>query len=218
LIKKLKCFLLVSAMFFMSSHASAGISVVDGVITVEGEITDRESEEFVRLGLEKIPSKVIFKNSPGGTLKAGLRIGRWMTGKNITTVVNGYCASTCALAFLGGDRREFSTTTPYSFLYFHLGSLSDQKMVDPLDESTAIMFRWVEYRTKQLPINVFFKQSILNLKLPGGGLAFFPASDEQVSKYGSSTFICRGDEARRPIDCEKNDAISAMSLGIITPQ
>lgn len=207
----LSCLLL-----FFSVETFAGVTYDNGVITLEGVINDADSEELVRLGFQHKPEKIIFKNSPGGTLKTALRIGRWMVARNITAVVSGYCVSACALAVLGADKREFDAGVPYSLLYFHMGYSPDQQMATADEDSTVTMFNWFAYRTRQDPINTIFKEAILNLTMPSGGIAFFPVGGASALKYGSNTFICKGDEARIPIDCKKNDQIDALSLGIIT--
>ncbi len=215
----LKKYIFLSCAFFiLSGTAVAGVTYDNGVITLEGVINDTDSEELVRLGFQHKPEKIIFKNSPGGTLKTALRIGRWMLGRNITAVVSGYCASACALAVLGADKREFDARVPYSSLYFHMGYSPDQQMATADEDSTVTMFNWISYRTRQEPINAIFKEAILNLTMPSGGIAFFPVGGASALRYGSNTFICKGDEARIPIDCKKNDQIDALSLGIITQQ
>ena len=67
---------------------------------------------------------IVVFNSAGGELNEGLRIGEFLTSNNIGSAVkkNGMCASSCALAFLGGRSKDNSKLLilPYSSkLGFH---------------------------------------------------------------------------------------------------
>ena len=60
--------------------------------------------------LEKIvsPGSSLCLNSPGGDFIEGLAIAEWLTGKNVTTVIDdgASCYSACAIAFMGGSEWE----------------------------------------------------------------------------------------------------------------
>ncbi len=75
-------------------------------IVVSGELKSGDETIFsnVAEGLDAI-SAVIF-NSPGGTFSVGLAIGRSVRSYHLATIVtSGHtCASSCALAWLGGGR------------------------------------------------------------------------------------------------------------------
>lgn len=56
------------------------------------------------------PLRVLYLNSPGGALKAGLDIGRLVRRAGLTTAVEAdrhVCDSACTLAFAGGVRRHY---------------------------------------------------------------------------------------------------------------
>ena len=74
--------------------------------------------------LSKNRQTIVVFNSTGGELNEGLRIGEFLTSNNIGSAVkkNGMCASSCALAFLGGRAKDNSKllVLPYSSkLGFH---------------------------------------------------------------------------------------------------
>jgi hypothetical protein len=55
------------------------------------------------------PLRVLYLNSPGGNLQAGLEIGRQVRRAGLTTAVQAdrhVCDSACTLAFAGGVRRH----------------------------------------------------------------------------------------------------------------
>lgn len=60
--------------------------------------------------LDKVasPGSSLCLDSPGGDFIEGLAIAEWLTGKNVTTVIdNGaLCYSACAIAFMGGSEWE----------------------------------------------------------------------------------------------------------------
>jgi hypothetical protein len=88
-------------------------------IYATGEIDDGAAKRLTTLISEKrIPvASVLFLHSPGGSLLAGMELGRVIRANSLFTYVGqfnagqkfapapGYCYSSCALAFLGGEYR-----------------------------------------------------------------------------------------------------------------
>lgn len=64
--------------------------------------------------------RVVELGSMGGLTYEGLKIGRLLRKRSITTVVANNCYSSCALIFLGGERRI--VPTPHWALGFHRAS------------------------------------------------------------------------------------------------
>jgi hypothetical protein len=94
-----------------------------GIIILKGEIAygDGARFEVAARALEsrispEIPILVGFVSSPGGNLDAGIRIGKWIHSRRYMTVVDGDCASSCALAWAAGASRAIN---PNSSVYFH---------------------------------------------------------------------------------------------------
>lgn len=74
------------------------------VIVFSGEVIETDAIRFRRLiDAQDSISAVIFENSPGGDLEAGIEIGKLVREQRLPTVALGYCASACGLAWLGGD-------------------------------------------------------------------------------------------------------------------
>jgi hypothetical protein len=94
-------------------------------VIIRGEITMADAD---KLESSNCPRPMIaLDNSPGGDVRAGMRIGRWIRENQAATVVarnDKYCYSTCALVFIAGvDRinigviglhRPYLTGTPQS--------------------------------------------------------------------------------------------------------
>jgi ATP-dependent protease ClpP protease subunit len=96
-------------------------------IRIEGHIELEDKEEFERktAGIEKA---VVLLSSPGGNMKAGIDIGTKIHERGFQTVVDGTCASSCALMWLGGGPR---VVTPGSRVGFHApGVLVGAELVD----------------------------------------------------------------------------------------
>lgn len=84
----------------------------EAAVLIEGRISAETFSTVKRL-LERPEVAVVFLDSPGGELAAGIALGKLFRTKGIATIVNGgvfewqraQCTSACALAFLGGTRR-----------------------------------------------------------------------------------------------------------------
>ena len=87
------------------------------LVKVTGPLESGDKDLFLRKILS-LSSAVVAFDSDGGSLVAGIQIGETIRLKNFSTVVpNGKrCASSCALAWLGGTRRFMG---PESKIGFH---------------------------------------------------------------------------------------------------
>src|SRR5690349_7861656 len=85
-----------------SSEGSGG----SRAIFVAGPLEPGDQSKFIDIALPLSNAVVVF-NSPGGSLKAGLEIGRAIRLKGFATAVpdGAACASACAFAWLGGGAR-----------------------------------------------------------------------------------------------------------------
>ena len=109
------------------------------IIVADGDIT-RDTSKYFRKFLATSPLDgsifVVALNSPGGDLLGGLELGRLIRSENLHTAVlkfrrhplsgelireseePGSCFSACALAFLGGNRRELISESKLGFHQF----------------------------------------------------------------------------------------------------
>jgi hypothetical protein len=76
------------------------------LVFVEGDFAFGDFEQF-RKKVSTISKAVVAFQSDGGSVVAGIEIGRFIRLRNFVTVVGDgmRCASACALAWLGGSRR-----------------------------------------------------------------------------------------------------------------
>jgi hypothetical protein len=86
------------------------------LITVVGDFAVGDEKKFIDVALTSQNALVAFQ-SPGGSLIAGIEIGKTIHLKGFATLVpeNIRCASACALAWLGGRIRLMSDTAQVGF-------------------------------------------------------------------------------------------------------
>lgn len=86
------------------------------LVTVEGVLEFGDSEQF-RQKVSTLPKAVVVFQSDGGSVVAGIQIGRLIRLRNFATLVpnNARCASACALAWLGGTRRFMGENAQIGF-------------------------------------------------------------------------------------------------------
>jgi hypothetical protein len=87
-----------------------------GVIVVTGDFEKGDAERFAAIAGKYRTATVIFA-SKGGSLSAGLEMGETIHARKFdTNVASGaMCASACALAWLGGEKRLMSTSARIGF-------------------------------------------------------------------------------------------------------
>jgi hypothetical protein len=86
------------------------------LVTVSGTFDLNDKDVFLRK-IGSLSSAIVAFDSEGGSLVAGLQIGEIIRLKNFTTVVldQTRCASSCALAWLGGTKRFMGMTAKIGF-------------------------------------------------------------------------------------------------------
>jgi hypothetical protein len=112
-------------LFFALAATTARAATVDVVslgpnkpslVTVSGTFDPNDKDVFLRK-IGSLPSAIVAFDSDGGSLIAGLQIGEIIRLKNFSTVVldQTRCASSCALAWLGGTKRFMGTNARIGF-------------------------------------------------------------------------------------------------------
>jgi hypothetical protein len=101
-----------SAEFKKSPTKAGGLDFIE----VVGDLAVGDEKKFVDVAISSADAVVVF-HSRGGSLFAGMEIGRAIRLKGFSTLVpdNMLCASACALAWLGGRVRLMSDTARVGF-------------------------------------------------------------------------------------------------------
>jgi len=86
------------------------------VVLVKGELSPSDAPRFAR-ETDDIKEAVVLLESPGGTMFAGLSIGKTIRRKGFDTAVPSSvaCVSACALAWLGGSERFMAENARIGF-------------------------------------------------------------------------------------------------------
>lgn len=86
-------------------------------ITVSGELENADGEKFFRLAMQSKQGTIVFLEGPGGSLRAGIEIGRAirLAGYPTAVVDQSACASACAYAWLGGRKRYMGASARIGF-------------------------------------------------------------------------------------------------------
>lgn len=206
--RKIAALLLMSGVLFPFDLANAAVLTMSGEqITIEGRIRDADVDKYIELSYGKSITRVIFRASSGGQWRAGQRLGNLLLGRKITTVVDGVCASSCAMAFLGGDTREYAKPPTKSALVFHAPYLPGH--AQPLATLKEAFYGWIVFRTGK-PIIPAFRAAIDGVKTTDGGVFFLQDENGQLT-----TRVCKGDEAIFPHGCPPSAALSPVEMGFI---
>ena len=101
------------ALLAMTANANAASIVVLSLgqnklsqVVITGDLDIADKDDFLQK-IAPLSSAIVSFSSDGGNLLAGLKIGEMIRQKNFSTLVpeQARCASSCALAWLGGTRR-----------------------------------------------------------------------------------------------------------------
>jgi hypothetical protein len=192
------------------------VTQIGSQIILSGRVVGTEPDEVLRL-LNNAPEidTVILRNSPGGHILTGYRLGELFRARALRTAVSGYCFSSCSRMFLGGKQRYFTDDYPpqYTRVGFH-GHYDDRGDLVPRQierfrlkdwivkysdgkADAALVDRWI-----RIPRNI----GLIHFYHPG-----------RFERHGASTFMCQGDEpmASAVWGCEPITR-TALDLGVVT--
>lgn len=162
---------------------------------IDIDTADRLAAEASRRGLGR--GTVLVLDSPGGRLLGGLRLGRAIRRFGFDTRIgridetgrpsDGICASACALAFLGGSRRDVSPGSRFGVhrFYFPEGSRSfDEDELGRLQELTGQLVnyasnmgvdaRLVSMSTSKADLKVLTPEELRRLRVVWNPRSFSP--------------------------------------------
>jgi len=113
----------VAILFAFASSARAATIAVSPMqtadtmlVTVTGPLVLSDGEQF-RQTVAGLSNAIVAFRSDGGSVAAGIEIGRQIRLRNFSTLVpdDARCASACALAWLGGSKRLMGSNTRIGF-------------------------------------------------------------------------------------------------------
>ncbi|MEQ8482280.1 MAG: hypothetical protein RIC18_16650 [Hoeflea sp.] len=110
-----------------SPDTETGIGSDQSVIQISGELAVADILAFKQISKSLPPQTIVRLNSPGGSLLAGIEIGKIIASSGFATSVSDTCASSCALIWLAGTPRIL---TPSARVGFHLAYKSDMDQTE----------------------------------------------------------------------------------------
>jgi len=156
---------------------------------------------------------VVLRNSHGGDVWTGYRVGEFLREAGVTTAVSGYCISSCSRMFLGGKNRLYTDDYPAdrTWVGFH-GHYDAQGNLDRASVSKGNLYDWIIRYSDGKADPDLVRRWISIEKNKGAANFFHP--DVAVT-LGHSVFFCDGLQAQKPTSCDPVPT-SAMQRGVIT--
>ena len=197
----------------LSVHAM-DMSVADNIATLSGPVVNGDLDKFQEaLAAQPGITTVVLKNSFGGDAPSGYRIGELIRKRSLTTVVSGYCVSSCSRMFLGGKVRLFSDDQGLSSTYvaFHGHYQANGRLNRQAVERMGL-YDWI-IKFSDGKADTALVQRWIAIEKNTGMVAFM---HPDARLWGDArTFFCDGREARRPQGCEGLQ-VKALDLGVVT--
>ena len=131
---------------------------------------------------------VILRKSFGGDAWTGYRVGEYFREKGVTTVVSGWCVSSCSRMFLGGVERRFSDdfSPELTYVGFH-GHYTGKGALDRTEVIRHGLKNWtLKHAGPNLPQELV--ESWINFPRNTQSVNFY--STTVASKFGSAIFEC----------------------------
>lgn len=178
-------------------------------LVVSGEVGN-DLPAFVQALDETKADTVVFVNSPGGDLWTGIRIGRLLADRGLTTVAAGRCLSACAIMFLGGRERRFADSfraTP-AYLGLHGAHNRDTRQVDP--QLQPQVYAFIRQQT-----GARFDADVMNRALYDMDDARAMLIVPDPSRADATVVHCRSGALPRE-RCTPIPGADALSLGLVT--
>ena len=200
----------------MAGHSAHGMELAThgNTIILSGPVAGTELA-LVKNAFAANPriDTVVLRNSHGGDAWTGYRVGELLRNAGVTTVVSGYCISSCSRMFLGGKTRLFSDDYPADRTYvgFH-GHYDGNGNLDSNSVSQSGLYTWILKYSDGKADPDLVKRWIAIKKNKGAANFFHP---DVSAALGNSVFFCDGLTAQRVTSCEPI-ATNALERGVVT--
>ncbi|MDB5814206.1 MAG: hypothetical protein JWN23_1323 [Rhodocyclales bacterium] len=155
--------------------------------------------------------RVVFVNSTGGDLWAGMQVGKLIKEKGVNTVIAGYCISACSIMFMGGKERSFSDAFRPAQTYIGIHGAHDIYSMALVPEKGAEIIYFMKQSMAE-----HFNAKVMDMALykmddAGALLKVFDAKrlPRRLAYHCASSKILRK-------DCTDIPDQDALTLGIVT--
>ena len=160
---------------------------------------------------DPVVNTVVLVNSPGGDLWAAIAVSKLISDRGYKTVVAGSCSSACALIFMGGKERRFSSAFAAGATYVGIHGAHSRDNGSVVAQANPEMFALLKSAMGQK-----FNAGIVNTALyamdDAGALLVVP---DHIRNPRVSPYHCKSAQTLSK-DCTPYPSADALSLGVIT--
>jgi hypothetical protein len=189
--------------------------VVNDTMILSGPVVHGDIQRFNEaLAANPGIGTVVLRNSWGGHVESGYRIGELIRKRGLSTVVSGHCVSSCSRMFLGGKERRFSNdySLERTFVGFHGHYDAKGQLNRALVERFGLVEWIIKYSDGKADRDLV--QRWINIELNTGMVAFMHPQTRTFFR-SEKTFYCVGREQSRPLGCSTL-AVTALDMGVVT--
>jgi ATP-dependent protease ClpP protease subunit len=175
---------------------------IGGCLFLEDEITDATFTRLLEaIGSKKIrPYGVLFLNSPGGSVKAAISIGRELRRMHISAFVirASECTSACVFVLAGAVSRQVSGRIGLHRPYSQNLNLEFDQAKASVTEMNQIIVRYLE--EMNVPVSLYNKMKLI--------------PPEEVEYFTGTKYLALGIPEVDPVQDEFMRSLHAQSLGL----
>ena len=206
---------LASLAFMHTTSPAMEAKVVNDTMILSGQVVHGDIQRFNEaLAANPGIGTVVLRNSWGGHVESGYRIGELIRKHGLSTVVSGHCVSSCSRMFLGGKERRFSNdySLERTFVGFHGHYDAKGQLNRALVERFGLVEWIIKYSDGKADRDLV--QRWINIELNTGMVAFMHPQTRTFFR-SEKTFYCVGREQSRPLGCSTL-AVTALDMGVVT--
>ena len=206
---------LASLAFMHTTSPAMEAKVVNDTMILSGPVVHGDIQRFNEaLAANPGIGTVVLRNSWGGHVESGYRIGELIRKRGLSTVVSGHCVSSCSRMFLGGKERRFSNdySLERTFVGFHGHYDAKGQLNRALVERFGLVEWIIKYSDGKADRDLV--QRWINIELNTGMVAFMHPQTRTFFR-SEKTFYCVGREQSRPLGCSTL-AVTALDMGVVT--
>ncbi len=206
---------LASLAFLHTTSPAMEAKVVNDTLILSGPVVQGDIQRFNEaLAANPGISTVVLRNSLGGHVESGYRIGELIRKQGLSTVVSGHCVSSFSRMFLGGKERRLSNddSLERTFVGFHGHYHANGQLNRALVERFGLLNWIIKYSDGKADRDLV--QRWINIELNTGMVAFMHPQT-RIFFRDEKTFYCVGREQLRPLGCSTL-AVTALDMGVVT--
>jgi hypothetical protein len=178
-------------------------------VTISGVLELSDADQF-RAAVAMYPKAIVALQSTGGSLIAGIEIGKKIRLRNYTTVVptGVVCASACAFAWLGGTKRFMGAG---ALIGFHAAFVTENGQSTESGAGNALLGAYLN--ELGLPDRAIF----FITKAPPSGMTWLTMADASQEGIDVSLFTMPGETPAAGPSPSQAPAVSAPALSPASP-